>query len=365
MATITKRIGKKGTSFRAEVRRKNYPEQVKTFKRRSDAEKWARKIEREMDTKTWRDYSGAESLLLSDALQRYLDEVSIKKRPNTQIRDKYSAFYLKEKLGTITLLNISKSDVAQYRDKRLAEQASPHSVRIELSLLSHLFNVARNEWNIGDILNPVSLTKKPTLPEDRLPVITTYQIDKLLTECKKSRTTLLHPFVLLALHTGCRSMESRGLRWEQVNLDATYISLLGEEVKTHRSRLVPLTETAKRILEDLKRESRGADINGDPIGLVFPSRGNSEKPRDMHMAFNRAVKRAGLGNLPGLGKLRIHDLRHICGSYLVMTGVDLETIRKILGHRFITTTQKYLHVDINYMKSSINKIDGLGTTNIN
>ena len=105
------------------------------------------------------------------------------------------------------------------------------------------------------------------------------------------------------------------------------------------------------------------DKHGLPAGLVFPGRDDPKKPLDIHKAFNSAVKRAGLDNLPGSGKLRIHDLRHCCGSALVMSGVDLETIRKLLGHRDISTTQRYLHVVDEHTKSAIDKISHLGIAN--
>jgi site-specific recombinase XerD len=74
------------------------------------------------------------------------------------------------------------------------------------------------------------------------------------------------------------------------------------------------------------------------------------------------VKRAGLDNIPGAGKLRIHDLRHCCGSALIMNGVDLETVRKLLGHRDISTTQRYLHVIDEHMSDAISKIGHLGVS---
>ena len=102
------------------------------------------------------------------------------------------------------------------------------------------------------------------------------------------------------------------------------------------------------------------DSHGNPVGLVFPARGKPEQPRDMHMAFNRVVRSVGLNDLPGTGKLRIHDLRHLCGTYLLMEGADLETVREILGHRDISTTQKYLHIVNEHKKKAISKISNLG-----
>jgi site-specific recombinase XerD len=151
-------------------------------------------------------------------------------------------------------------------------------------------------------------------------------------------------------------------------LDEGFISLIGEETKNHRRRTIPLTSAAKEVLHQLAEDliaNNKVDSHGNPVGLVFPARGHPDKARDMHMSFNRAVRRAGLYDLPGAGKLRIHDLRHLCGTYLLMEGADLETVRKILGHRDISTTQRYLHVVNEHVKNTITKIGHLGIESTN
>jgi len=360
MASIIKRPGPGGkTVFRAEIRRKGFPKQIKTFQLKRDAVSWARKIEQEMDAGTWQDLKDASKYLFKDALERYLGKVSIKKRPGSCKRDHLSASYLKKHLGDFSLTQITPSKVATYRDTRL-NLLSPHSVRIELALLSHLFNVARKEWHIGNIENPVNSIDKPVLPEGRCPMLSQEQLQRLLLECEQARSEYLLPFVILALHSGARSMELRGLQWEQINIKEGYVSLIGEEIKTHRRRTLPLTAEAKQVFINLKEKAVLNNIHGDPTGLVFPSRNDPEKPRDLHKAFDNAVHKAGLGNLPGSGKLRIHDLRHCCGSALIMRGVDLETVRKLLGHRDISTTQRYLHVVDDHMSQAVSKINDLG-----
>ena len=363
MATIVQREGRGGRRvWQAQIRKKGYPRQTKTFDRKADAIKWARMIERQMDENTWRNLKGAESLRLDEALDRYLGEVSTKKRPRTADRDRLSVSHLKSGLGSYTLPLVTPDKVARYRDKRL-KLVSANSVRIELALLSHFFNVARKEWGIGVFENPVQVIDKPRIPEGRCPVVSEMQISRLLEECRKSRSKLLHPFVLLALHTGCRSLELRGLRWSQVDLDVGSISLLGSEVKAHASRIVPLTSAAIDILRGLLEEARRkrkVDQNGIPVGLIFPARGHPDKPRDLHKAFDLAVGKAGLKNLPGLGKLRIHDLRHLCGTYLIMEGADLETVRDILGHKDYSTTRRYLHLVNEHKRKAISRIGHLG-----
>ena len=361
MATITERKtlnGKK--AYRAEVRRKGYPKQFKTFPRKNDAVKWARKVEREMDEGTWRNLKGAHELILKDALDRYLKSISSKKRKNTYKRDEYSVSKLKEHMGNLSIAQITGSEVVKYRDKRL-EEVSAHSVRIELALLSHLFNIAKDEWDIGILENPVSKNKKPKIPEGRCPVLSEEQLGQLLKECKEAKSKYLYPFVLLALHTGCRSMELRSLKWSQVDFKKKSISLVGEQTKTHRSRTIPLTVPALNILINLKSEANIIGIDGKTAGLIFPAKNKPDKPRDIHMAFDRAVKKADLNDLPGLGKLRIHDLRHCCATALIAAGVPIEIARKILGHKYISTTQGYLHVvNEKLMKDEISKIGSLG-----
>ncbi len=360
MASIIKRPGPGGkTVYRAEIRRKGFPKQIKTFQLKRDAVSWARKIEQEMDAGSWQDLQDASKYLFKDALDRYLKNVSIKKRPGSYKRDELSVSYLRKHLGDFSLTQITPSRVASYRDNRL-NLVSPHSVRIELALLSHLFNIARQEWRVGNIQNPVSSIKKPTLPEGRCPMLSQEQLQRLLLECERAKSEFLLSFVILALHSGARSMELRGLQWEQVNIKEGYVSLIGEEIKTHRRRTLPMTAEARQVFINLKEKAVLINTHGEPTGLVFPSRNNPDKPRDMHKAFDNAVHKAGLDNLPGSGKLRIHDLRHCCGSALIMKGVDLETVRKLLGHRDISTTQRYLHVVDDHMTQAISKIGDLG-----
>jgi integrase len=363
VASILKRPGPKGKPvWQAQVRKKGYPPQIKTFARKTDAERWAKMVEHQMEAALWKDAKEASRVTLSEALGRYLTGVTIRKRSATQARENLSARHLKEAMGRLSLVQVTPEKLSDYRDKRL-KSVSAHSVRLELALLSNLFNIAAREWSFLGLDNPVRKVSRPKIPEGRCPVLSEEQIKGLLAECRKGTTKLLYPFVLLALHTGCRSMELRGLRWSQVDLEGNFISLIGSETKTHRARAIPLTPAAKEILRDLAEDQKiekVVHLNGHSAGLVFPSRGDSSKPRDMHMSFDRAVRKAGLDHLPGAGKLRIHDLRHLCGTFLVMNGVDLETIRDILGHRDLATTQRYLHVVNEHKKKAISKIGHLG-----
>jgi integrase len=164
-----------------------------------------------MDAGLWKDSREASQVTLAEALGRYLQTVTLRKMPKTQLSEQLSSKYLIQHMGKLSLLQVTPEKVATYRDKRL-NSVSPNSVRIELSLLSHLFNIAIREWSFFGLENPVRLIQKPKTPEGRCPILSENQMIRLLGECKNTNCRLLYPFVLLSLHTGGRSSELRKLR---------------------------------------------------------------------------------------------------------------------------------------------------------
>ncbi|MGB6970597.1 MAG: hypothetical protein WBD61_00410 [Desulfobulbales bacterium] len=82
MASIIQRKGPKGKLvWQAQIRKSGFPPQIKTFKRKGDAEKWARKIEREIESGHWKDTHEASKIIFADALGRYIKTVTPQKRP--------------------------------------------------------------------------------------------------------------------------------------------------------------------------------------------------------------------------------------------------------------------------------------------
>ena len=162
MATITKR----GDSWQAKVRRKGYPQIGRTFDSKADAEKWARLIEGEMDRGVFVDRREAERTTLDEALERYEREVTPRKKGAKQEQLRLRA-WRRDPLAQFALANIRGSDLAAWRDKRLAVGTSPTTVRNDLALISHLFNVAIKEWGMESLTNPIDKIKMPTAARAR------------------------------------------------------------------------------------------------------------------------------------------------------------------------------------------------------
>ena len=143
MATVRKLLSGK---WNAQVRRKGHSLVSKTFLSQKDAHVWIRSIESEMDKGSYINRSVLESTTLGEVLVRYRDEITPTKKGKKQEETRI-AMWLSHPLAKRSLASLKSSDFVKHRDSRCASVAS-NTVRLELALLSHLFNVVRKEWNI-------------------------------------------------------------------------------------------------------------------------------------------------------------------------------------------------------------------------
>ena len=140
----------------------------------------------------------------------------------------------------------------------------------------------------------------------------------------------LRPMVLLSLHTGLRRGEVFNLRWEDIDLQRAMLTVSGASAKSGYTRHVPLNETARATLEAWRRQSTGAD-------LVFPNK-DGRAFDNCNTSWESVLKEARITGF------RWHDMRHTFASKLVMAGVDLNTVRELLGHSDIKMTLRYAHL---------------------
>jgi integrase len=159
----------------------------------------------------------------------------------------------------------------------------------------------------------------------------------------------LKPMVLLALNTGMRRGELFDLRVDDVSLTAGTnregrIMIRGAKSKSGDSRIIPLTQEAKRVLKAWIDQTA-------PENLVFPSPVSGKRFNNINKAWQTLRESAGIHNF------RFHDLRHSFASKLAMKAVDLYVIKELLGHRSIETTQRYAHLGPDYKTNAIEKLN--------
>ncbi|QDL35963.1 site-specific integrase [Rhodoferax sediminis] len=316
MASIRQRAG----MWQARVTRKGFPAETRSFETRSEAQKWAREIESNMDHGDHRRRLEADHLLLSDILQRYMEEVSPTRKGGSEEAIRIRALQ-RTKMAAHSMVKLTPALIASFRDARLKNVGNGAVIR-DLSILSSAINHARREWGVS-VENPCLLVRKPTIPPGRARLLKPDEEVRLMRELQPigRRSRWMAPLVRLALETAMRRGEMLGLKWEHVDLTAQTVFL--PDTKNGTPRTVPLSTTAVAVLAELPRSEDGR---------VFQI-----SAMTMEAAFRRACARSGIANL------HFHDLRHTATSKMAEKLPNVIELAAVTGHRTIQMLKRYYH----------------------
>jgi site-specific recombinase XerD len=144
----------------------------------------------------------------------------------------------------------------------------------------------------------------------------------------------LKPIVLLSLSTGIRRNSMLSLEWRDVSFAEKTILVRAATSKSGKQYYAPMNKLAFDTLSRWHRQSK----HTAPGNLVFPSPSTGKKMGDCRTSWESVVKKAGLEDF------HWHDMRHDFASHLVMNGVDLNTVRELMGHATLTMTLRYAHL---------------------
>jgi integrase len=319
MASFRQRNNK----WQARVSREGYPDQVKTFELKADAERWARATESEMDKGVFVDTQEARRTSLREIILRYVSEVTptMKSVVEDTIRLKAIA---RKPIASCALTNLSAARIAAYRDERLKEVSSGTVIR-ELAYFSSIINHARREWGIN-IQNPIQHVRKPNSPKGRARILTSAERVNLLQALEPTgrKNIWTKPIVILALETAMRRGELLALKWE--NIDLVRQTALLPDTKNGTARRVPLSKNAVELLRALPSSI---------TGVVFPV-----KFFTVDAAFKRALKKTDIGDF------HFHDLRHTAITAMAEKLPNLMELSAVTGHKSLAMLKRYYHPDV-------------------
>jgi integrase len=152
----------------------------------------------------------------------------------------------------------------------------------------------------------------------------------------------MKPMILLSLNTGLRRGELLSLTWDNINFAIAALSVAGYTSKSNKTRHVPLNREALEALQAWHKQTNGA-------GLVFYNK-DGKQLSDVKKSW------ATILNLANIKGFRWHDQRHHFASRLVMAGVDLNTVRELLGHSDIKMTLRYAHLAPEHKAEAVAKL---------
>ncbi len=355
MATIRKR-GE--YQWEAQIRKKGFPNQTKTFNTKPEAEAWAAVIESEMVRGVFISRAEAERTTLGEVIDRYISEVTPNHRGSDSESLRLKAMR-RHALASRFLAALKPSDFAAYRDERLQgdsvngiKKVKPATAHRELGLFQQVIDQARREWGIALADNPVRLVTRPRVQNARSRRLDAKEEEYLLgtmagsTGCDDdgklsggTRNPWIAPAVKFALESAMRQGEILSMQWPLVDLVGCTAHL--PMTKNGTARTVPLSSKAVKILQGLPRSIDGR---------VFPLTQNALK-----MAWQRALSAARknyqedckkAGTKPDtafLTDLRFHDLRHEATSRIAEKLSNILELASVTGHRDLQMLKRYFH----------------------
>jgi len=246
---------------------------------------------------------------------------------------------LLREFGDIPLSAFSIKIVEQYQSKRLKDGRKPATVNKELATLKHMLHKAA-EWGMVSEEAIKGALKVKLLQENnrRLRFLSKEESVSLINNCAKH----LKPMVVTALNSGMRRGEIFGLTWERVDRKHGFIYL--NTSKNGERREIPINNTLRAQFEEL------ALSNVDGHRFVFHEKDG--KPYDsVKRSFKTACDDAKITDF------HFHDLRHTFASQLVMAGVDLTTLKELLGHKDIKMTLRYAHLAPSHKLRAVELLD--------
>ena len=245
--------------------------------------------------------------------------------------------YVEVRLDKIPPDQVSAKHVLEYLEHLRRERNNGNSaINRAATILKNFYRAMVAMGHLASSANPMAQFPRLKAPSRKLPVVlSNEEIEKLL-DAPPSDTVLgLRDRAILTLlyGTGIRASECAGLKDEDVDLDQRLIKVRG---KGGHERSVPLNIKVVQSLQTY-RHCRGM---GNPADSFFRSRRRRGMSRG---AVYERVRHYGISaKIPK--RVSPHRLRHTFATHLVKADVQLVTIRDLLGHRQITSTQIYLHV---------------------
>lgn len=337
--------------WKAVIRRSGWPTTSKTWRTKRDAEDWARGVEDEMRRGQFIDRSVAEKLTVEKALDRYIKEVVPTKKATTQRNNKSQAKRLRGFFKGYSLAAVGADLVASFRDKRLIDEGmAPNTVRLELALLSHLFETAVKEWRIGLVVNPVRAIRWPSPGAGRDRRLLSSEQKKLLKACDAYSNPMMGWMVRLALYTGMRAGEMQRLRLKDIDLKRRVATL--RDTKNSETRSVPLLPEAATVL----KQAIENPVRPEDTDLVFfgePGRDGLRRGYEYKPSWRRIKTEVGMADL------RFHDLRHEAISRFVEMGLGDQEVAAISGHRSMQMLRRYTHLRADDLVTRLDSLNQL------
>ncbi|MBN1385192.1 MAG: tyrosine-type recombinase/integrase [Elusimicrobia bacterium] len=271
-------------------------------------------------------------------VEEYLAYSKANKRPATYTIDLRTIKGFTAIINPYRFTDITSQKIEQWKQKRL-DTVSPAQANKEFRHLKSALSKAV-QWKYIDT-NPAKYIKQSKIPKNPPRFLSKEELKRLLLLSDDKMKLIIQAFI----YTGIRISELINLRWQDIDFKRREIIIQAHDnfqPKDYEARNIPTHDNLFKLLHPIKKEN----------GLVFTNE-NKEKYTisSLEKQFERITKKAGIQ------KCSPHSLRHTFASHLVMSGIDLVTVKELLGHSTITTTMIYAHLSKPHIKKAVSRLN--------
>ncbi|MEH7393593.1 tyrosine-type recombinase/integrase [Bacillus sp. JJ1474] len=278
-------------------------------------------------------------LLLEDVLEEYLYRCESKGfTKKTMINKRQELKQIKEflvvKRGITELESITVHDLKAYMRLKQKDNLQPQSIVSMFKMIRAFFS-----WCVKEEYLKENIAKKvefPRVPKKVLKGFTRDEVQAMIDAFSYKSYIEARNKAMIAMMADCglRAMEIRGLQSESVK--ETTILVYG---KGNKERIVFISPALKRILIKYERLKKQYFLEKDTTSHYFLTYLGSDLS---HNALDDVIKLAG--KRTGISGKRVspHTYRHFYAVQCLLSGIDVYSLSRLLGHSDISTTQRYL-----------------------
>lgn len=258
--------------------------------------------------------------------------------------------YILPMFGERDLTSFRQIDWVMFRNKLKLLGLSPKTIKNHQGYLRHLMNTAV-EWEVIENF-PVLKSVKVEAPD--VDYLRAQEIEPFLRSAAQDKE-LYYTMFRLALKTGMRIGELRGLQWQDIEVASDKIIIHIKRSVPGRQNEVGPTKSGRSRIASVSLEFIEMLPHGNiPSSYIFS---NPDKPlmpltyKAVDCAIKRIARRAFMRDIGW------HTIRHTVATYLVGKEIPLVQVCAVLGHVDIRTTQRYVHIDAGNLTTAFAALD--------